>query len=178
MVAKPTPLPAPLATAITAPDTYVIGASDTLTISVWKEPTLTGNLLVRPDGMVSMPLLGDVQASGLTTLQLSTLIQEKLKKFIQDPNVSVVLTQIHSKVIYLLGEVARKGPVEMTPNMTLLEAISSAGGLTDYANAKRIYILRRESGAQQKIPAHYKEALKGDYALNVLLRPGDTIVVP
>ena len=112
--------------------------------------------------MISLPLLGDVPASGLTPLQLASSIQEKLKKFIQDPNVSVVLTQIHSKTVYLLGEVEKKGPVEMTPGMTLLEAISSAGGLTDFANAKKIYILRNESGAHQKIPVHYKEALKGD----------------
>lgn len=177
-IVKPTPLPTPIVAAGTAPDAYVIGTSDTLTVSVWKEPALTGNLLVRPDGVVSMPLLGDVQASGLTSLQLSSLIQERLKKFIQDPSVSVVLTQIHSKVIYLLGEVAKKGPVEMTPGMTLLEAISSAGGLTDYANTKKIYILRKQSDATQKIVTHYKEALKGNYAFNVPLKPGDTIVVP
>jgi len=161
-----------------AADTYVIGPTDTLTVTVWKEPTLTGNLLVRPDGMISMPLLGDVPASGLTPLQLAGSIQTKLKKFIQDPNVSVVLTQIHSKTIYLLGEVGKKGPVEMTPNMTLLEAISSAGGLTDFANSKKIYILRNESGTHQKIPVHYKQALKGDSSCNVLLKSGDTIVVP
>ena len=162
----------------TAADTYVIGASDTLTVTVWKEPTLTGSLLVRPDGMISMPLLGDVQACGLTPLQLADLIRAKLKKLIQDPNVSVVLTQIHSRFIYLLGEVGKRGPLDMTPGMTLLEAISSAGGLTDFANAKKIYILRNEAGTHQKIPVHYKEALKGDTALNLLLKPGDTIVVP
>ena len=88
-----------------AADTYVIGPTDTLTVTVWKEPTLTGSILVRPDGVISLPLLGDVPASGLTPLQLASSIQEKLKKFIQDPNVSVVLTQIHSKTVYLLGEV-------------------------------------------------------------------------
>jgi len=149
-----------------------------LAVTVWKEPTLSGSLLVRPDGMISMPLLGDIQASGTTPLQLAGLIEAKLKKFMQNPKVSVVLTEIHSKVIYLLGEVGKKGPVEMTPGMTLLEAISSAGGLTDFANSKKIYILRNEAGMQQKIPVHYKEALKGDAALNLPLKPGDTIVVP
>lgn len=176
--AKPVPAAAPGTAPASAADTYVIGASDTITVTVWKEPTLSSSLLVRPDGMISMPLLGDIQASDMTPLELADLIQTKLKKFIQDPNVSVVLTQIHSKVIYLLGEVGKKGPVEMTPGMTLLEAISSAGGLTDYANAKKVYILRKESGTQQKIPVHYKDALKGDNALNVPLKPGDTIVVP
>jgi polysaccharide export outer membrane protein len=173
------PAPAGLASAAgAASDSYVIGASDVLTITVWKEPTLSGSLLVRPDGMVSVPLLGDVQASGLTPLQLADQIAVKFKKFIQDPNVSVVLTQINSKKIYLLGEVGKKGPVEMTPGMTLLEAIASAGGLTDYANTKKIYILRDDAGKHEKIPVHYKEALKGDSELNLVLKSGDTIVVP
>ncbi len=159
-------------------DSYVIGPSDVLAVTVWKEPTLSSSLLVRPDGMISLPLLGDVRATGLTPLQLADQITTKLKKYVQDPNVSVVISQIHSKVVYLLGEVARKGPIEMTSGMTLLEAISSAGGLTDYANTKKIYILRDVSGTHQKIPVHYKEALKGDSALNLVLKPGDTIVVP
>ena len=164
--------------AVAAADSYVIGPSDVLTITVWKEPTLSGNVLVRPDGMISMPLLGDVQASGITPLQLAAQITTKLKKYVQDPNVSIVISAINSKVVYILGEVAKKGPVEMTSGMTLLEAISSAGGLTDYANTKKIYILRDESGTHQKIPVHYKDALKGNSALNLALKPGDTIVVP
>jgi polysaccharide export outer membrane protein len=159
-------------------DTYVIGPSDTITVAVWKEPTLSASLLVRPDGMISMPLLGDVQAAGLTPLKLADQITLKLKKFIQDPNVSIVINAIHSKVVYLLGEVGRKGPIEMTPNMTLLEAIGGAGGLTDFANTKKIYILRNDGVTHQKIPVHYKEALKGDTALDLVLKPGDTIVVP
>ena len=159
-------------------ESYVIGASDVLTITVWKETSLSGNILVRPDGMISMSLLGDVQAAGLTPLQLSEQIGSKLKKYIQDPKVSVVIYQIHSKVVYMLGEVAKKGPVEMTPGMTLLAAVASAGGLTDFANSKKIYILRNDGRAQQRIPAHYKEALKGDSTFNVVLKPGDTIVVP
>jgi len=123
-------------------DSYVIGAADVLAITVWKEPTLSGTILVRPDGMISLSLLGDVQASGTTPAQLADQISTKLKKYVQDPNVSVVVSQIHSKVIYMLGEVTKKGPVEMTQGMTLLEAISSAGGLTDFANQRKIYILR------------------------------------
>lgn len=190
---KPAEVTAPVATAplvvapaITAPglapgaaaDTYVIGPSDVLSISVWKEPTLSGTILVRPDGMISMPLLDDVQASGLTPLQLADQIAKKLKKFVLDPNVTVVISQIHSKVIYLLGEVAKKGPVDMTPDMTLLQAIASAGGLTDYANTRKLYVLRDEAGKQVKIPVHYKKALKGNSTDNLVLKPGDTIVVP
>jgi len=92
--------------------------------------------------------------------------------------VSVVLTEINSKVIYLLGEIGKKGPVKMTPGMTLLEAIASAGGLTDFANSKKMYILRDQDGKHQKIQVHYKQAIKGDPAFNLVLQPGDTIVVP
>lgn len=165
-------------TGVAAPDSYIIGASDVLAVTVWKEPTLSGSILVRPDGMISLALLGDVQASGLTPLQLADQISSKLKKYIQDPNVSVVVSQIHSKVVYLLGEVVKRGPVEMTHEMTVLEAIASAGGLTDFANTKKIYILRNENGLHLTIPVHYKQALKGGGALNLVLRPGDTIVVP
>jgi polysaccharide export outer membrane protein len=158
---------------------YVIGASDVLTITVWREPTLSGSILVRPDGMISLALVGDVKASGLTPLQLTDQIAIKLKKYIQDPKVSVVVAQIHSKLVFLLGEVGKKGPVEMTPGMTLLEAISAGGGLTDFANTKKMYVLRNEKvGSQTKIAVNYKEALKGNATSNIALKPGDTIVVP
>lgn len=176
-VAAPAPA-GPDSGAGTASSSYVIGPSDVLTITVWKEPTLSGNILVRPDGMITVSLIGDVQATGLTPLQLADQIASKLKKYIQDPNVSVVVGEIHSKVIYLLGEVGKKGPVEMTSGMTLLDAIAAAGGLTDYANAKKIYILRNEAGKHERIPVHYKEALKGNSDFNLILQPGDTIVVP
>jgi polysaccharide biosynthesis/export protein len=157
---------------------YVIGASDLLTVTVWKEATISGSYLVRPDGMISIPLVGDIQASGLTATQLGNQIAIKLKKFMQDPNVTVLISQIHSKVVYLLGEVAKRGPVEMTAGMTFLQAISNAGGLTDYANTKKMYILRTIAGKQTTIPLHYKLALKGDGTENLILQPGDTIVVP
>lgn len=174
----PAAAPADPAPAAASTGTYVIGASDVLTVTVWNQPTLSGSLLVRPDGMVSVPLLGDVQASGLTPEQLAEQIATKLKKFVQDPNVSVLISQIHSKVVYLMGEIDKRGPVDMTPGMTLLQAISSAGGLTYYANTKKMYILRNEAGKHEKIPVHYKQALKGDSTLDLSLRPGDTIVVP
>jgi polysaccharide export outer membrane protein len=175
---KPAEPAAPAAVAVAASDSYVIGASDVLNITVWKEPTLSGTILVRPDGMISLALLGDVQASGLTPLQLAEQISAKLKKYIQDPNVSVVISQIHSKVVYMLGEVVKRGPVEMTSGMTVLQAIASASGLTDFANKKKIYILRNDSGTQQRIPVNYKEALKGDNGSDLVLKPGDTIVIP
>jgi polysaccharide export outer membrane protein len=157
---------------------YIIGPSDQLTITVWKEGSFSGSYLVRPDGMISIPLVGDIQAAGLTAAQLGNQISLRLRKFLLDPNVTVLISQIHSKVVYLLGEVMKKGPVEMTAGMTLLQAISSAGGLTEYANTKKMYILRTESGKQSSIPLHYKLALKGNGTDNLELHPGDTIVVP
>ena len=171
-------VPAPVVTAVSVPDSYVIGASDVVIVSVLKEPTLSSSLLVRPDGMISMPLLGDIQAAGKTPLQLAADVTTKLKKFIQDPNVTITLSQMNSKKVYLIGEVGRTGPMELTPGMTLLQAIATAGGLSQFANAKKIYILRTEGGKQQKIPVQYKQALRGDSSFNLPLIPGDTIVVP
>jgi polysaccharide export outer membrane protein len=171
--------PVPASTSTTrVDDNYMIGPLDVLTVNVWKEQALSGTLLVRPDGMISMSLIGDVQAAHFTPAQLGDQISAKLKKYVQDPNVTVVVSQIHSKMVYLLGEVEKKGPVEMAPDMTLLEAISIAGGPTDFANTKKIYVLRNEGGKHVKIPVRYKEALKGNQSCNLLLKPNDTIVVP
>jgi polysaccharide export outer membrane protein len=157
---------------------YVIGPDDSLAITVWKEPTLSGTIPVRPDGMISMALIGDLRAAGRTPMQLADDITEKLKKYIQDPNVSVVVMADTSQRIFVIGEVGHVGPVPMTPGMTPLQAIASGGGLTPFANSKKIYILRNEGGKQQKIPFNYKEALKGDDSQRIPLKPGDTIVVP
>jgi polysaccharide export outer membrane protein len=186
--AKPEPAkteldkPAPQATAKpitpTMSDDYVIGELDSISVTVFKEPTLSAGLLVRPDGMITLPLLGDIKASGKTPLKLANDIATALKAYVQDPSVTVVLTGMNSKIIYLIGEIGHTGPMGMTPGMTLLQAIASAGGLSQYANAKKIYILRIVNGTQQKIPVQYKQALKGDLSLNLPLIPGDTIVVP
>jgi polysaccharide export outer membrane protein len=157
---------------------YVIGPEDVLHIAVWKEPDLTATLPVRPDGKISLPLLDDVQASGLTPKQLAVSVTEKLKKYIADPHVTVVVTQINSKRIYLVGEVSHPGATPMLPNMTVLQALSSAG-LSQFANTKRIYVLRTENGKQQKLPVNYQKLVKGErIEQNYVLRPGDTIVVP
>lgn len=176
--AATTAQPSAAAGAAAETGTYVIGPSDVIAVTVFKEPTLSNTLLVRPDGMISIPLLGDVEASGKTPGELAIEITAKLKKYIQDPNVTVLLSAMNSKKIYMMGEVARIGPVELIPGMTLLQAIASAGGLTVYANSGKIYILRTESGRQEKIPVQYKQALRGDSASNLTLKAGDTIVVP
>jgi polysaccharide export outer membrane protein len=156
---------------------YVIGPEDSLQITVWKEPTLSGTIPVRPDGMISMVLVGDIPAAGMTPTALSTDISQRLKKYIQDPVVTVVVLGVNSQRIFLVGEVVKVGPVVMTPGMTPLQAIVTGGGLTQFANSRRIYLLRVVAGKQQKIPFNYKQALKGENA-GVSLLPGDTIVVP
>jgi len=157
---------------------YVIGPEDVLHISVWKETELTTTLPVRPDGKISLPLLDDVQASGLTPKQLAAAVTEKLKKYIADPRVTVVVNQINSKRIYLVGEVLHGGAMAMLPDMTVLQALSSAG-LNQFANTKRIYVLRTENGKQQKLPVDYRRLVKGEQIeQNYVLQPGDTIVVP
>jgi polysaccharide export outer membrane protein len=159
------------------PARYVIGADDQLQITVWKEPTLSGTIPVRPDGMISLVLVGDLRAAGLTPMALSADISQRLKKYIQDPVVTVVVLGVNSQRIFTVGEVNRVGPLMMTPGMTTLQAIVTAGGLTQFANSKRIYILRTVAGKQEKIPFNYKQALKGENQGAPLL-PGDTIVVP
>jgi polysaccharide export outer membrane protein len=157
---------------------YVIGPEDVLHIAVWKESDLTATLPVRPDGKISLPLLNDVQASGLTPLQLASSLTEKLKKYIADPRVTVVVTTINSKKIYLVGEVLHSGAAALSPNMTVLQALSSAG-LNQFAKTNKIYVLRTENGRQQKLPVNYRKLVKGErIEQNYLLRPGDTIVVP
>ena len=157
---------------------YVIGPEDVLHIAVWREPDLTATLPVRPDGKISLPLLNDVQASGLTPQQLADSLTEKLKKYVADPRVTVVVTQINSKRVYMVGEVFHPGPMSLIANMTVLQALSSAG-LNQFANTKRIYVLRTENGKQQKLPVNYRKLVKGEQIeQNYLLQPGDEIVVP
>jgi len=164
--------------AASVPSDYVIGADDTLRITVWKEPDMNATLPVRPDGKISLPLLDDVQAAGMTPMQLAASIKEKLKKYIADPRVTVVVTAMNSQRIYVLGEVTHTGAMPLLPNMTVLQALSSAG-FTQFANLKAIYLLRVQNGEQTKIRFNYKDALKGKGTQqNIVLRPGDTIVVP
>ena len=139
---------------------------------------MSATLPVRPDGKISLPLLDDVQAAGLTPLQLKDSITAKLKKFIADPRVTVVVTAMNSQRIYVLGEVTHTGAMALLPHMTMLQALSSAG-FTQFANLKAIYLLRMQDGQQTKIKFNYKDAIKGgDTQQNIVLKPGDTIVVP
>jgi polysaccharide biosynthesis/export protein len=158
---------------------YRIGPQDILRIDVWKEEQLTRTVPVRPDGKVTLPLLNDVHAAGLTPMQLSQAIGGELKKFITNPQVTVTVMEINSRRIYVTGEVLRSGAYPMLPKMTVLQALSGSGGFTQFARTKKIYVLRTEQGKQTKLPFNYNEVLSGKRAeQNIVLEPGDVIVVP
>jgi polysaccharide export outer membrane protein len=169
--------PAAAATPTTAEEDYRIGAQDVVQIDVWKEPEITRIIPVRPDGRISLPLLNDVQAAGLTAMQLAGNIREGLTKYLNNPQVTVTVTQINSRRVFVNGEVARSGAIPLLPGMTALQALSTAGGFSQFARIKGIYILRSEYGRQTKISYDYKQVLKGNKE-DILLQPGDVIVVP
>ena len=158
---------------------YVIGSEDVLQINVWKESDISSSVPVRPDGKISLPLLNDVQAAGLTPLQLAAAIVERLKQFIAEPRVTVIVTAMNSRRAYVMGQVTRQGAVLLVSNLTVLQALSAAGGPVQFANTKKIYVLRAEGGKQQRLPFNYDSVIKGkNPEQNINLKPGDTIVVP
>ncbi len=158
---------------------YKIGPQDILKIDVWREDQLTRTVPVRPDGKVTLPLLNDVQAAGLTAMQLASTITEGLKKYINNPQVTVSVMEINSRRVYVTGEVAKAGAYALLPHMTVLQALSSSGGFTQFARVKNIYVLRTENGKQVKLPFNYKQAISGkNPEQNIELQPGDVIVVP
>lgn len=172
------PIAAPQAPKGTLDPDYVVGAGDSLEVDVFNEPKFSGSLPVRPDGMISITLVGDIPAAGYTPMQLGQEITSRLKKLITDPSVTVKVLTINSKRIYMVGEIGHVGPLAMTPGMTPLQAIATAGGPGPYANVKHIYILRSVAGKQQKIPFNYKKAIKDGDMQGVTLVNGDTIVIP
>jgi polysaccharide biosynthesis/export protein len=158
---------------------YKIGPQDMVRVDVWKEPDVSRTIPVRPDGKISLPLLNDVQAAGLTAVQLANVIRDGLTKYITSPQVTVTVTEINSRRVYCNGEVMKPGAIALLPNMTALQAISSCGGFTQFARIKNIYILRVEDGKQVQHPFNYKDVIKGKKPEdNILLQPGDVIVVP
>jgi polysaccharide biosynthesis/export protein len=165
--------------AATQDPNYIIGAQDVLDISVWKEPEVSRVVPVRPDGKISLPLLNDVLAAGLTPSQLAAQITVSLKKYVTSPQVTVIVTTINSQRIYIIGEVTRPGAFPMLPGMNVLQGLSSAGGFTQFAKTRSIYVLRMENGKQQKYPVNYKDVVSGKHPdQDISLKAGDTIVVP
>ncbi len=179
--APPTTAPASASAAASAtpdPD-YKIGPQDVVRIDVWKEPDISRTIPVRPDGKISVPLLNDVQAAGLTAMQLAGSLRDGLTKYLTNPQVTVTVTEINSRRVYITGEVTKAGAFPLLPNMTVLQALSTAGGFTQFARIKAIYVLRAEDGKQVKHPFNYKDVVKGNHEeQNILLLPGAVIVVP
>jgi polysaccharide export outer membrane protein len=177
--APATPPPVVAAPGVTLPPEYTIGTDDVLSVIFWRDKELTSDVTVRPDGKVSLPLLNDVQASGLTPAQLKDRIVEESKKYVEDPNVTVVVKDIKSRRVFITGEVKKPGPYSLTGTTTVLQLLSISGGLGDYAKADKISIVRTENGKPVSFRFNYKEVLAGKkLAQNIELRPGDTIIVP
>ena len=169
----------PTASPATTVSAYIIGPEDVLDINVWKEPDMTRIVPVRPDGKISLPLINDVQAAGSTPQQLASTVTEKLRKFLTEPQVTVIVTQINSQRVFVIGEVLRAGAFPLIPGMTVLQALSSAGGFTTFADVKKIHVMRLVNGKRIELPFNYREVLKGDNPdQNIKLEPGDTVVVP
>ena len=161
------------------PADYVIGPQDVLYVNVWKEPEVSATVPVRTDGKISLALLNDVQAAGLTPMQLTESLTEKLRKYLSEPRVTVTVTAMNSQRIFFIGQVRRPGAMPLPANTTVLQAIAAAGGLTEDANGKKIQVMRKEDGKQVKYPFNYNEVIKGGrMEQNIVLKPGDTIIVP
>jgi polysaccharide export outer membrane protein len=173
-VAAPAAMTEPPPGPVAVSSNYVIGADDSIKVDVWKEPNLSATLPVRPDGKISLPLVGDIAAAGFTPMQLAADITTRLKQYVTNPVVDVSVLEVNSKRVFLIGEVLHTGPIAITPGMTILQALAACGGLTPYANKKHIYILRGSA----KIPFDYTKALKKGDMQGVSLVPSDTIVVP
>jgi polysaccharide export outer membrane protein len=159
---------------------YRIGPGDVLQVSVWKEADASiPSVVVRPDGKIGLPLLKDVEVVGLTPHEAETMITRRLEKFIPEADVAVVVKDINSKKVYIVGAVKKEGPIRYAYSMTVMQAISEAGGLSDYAKRKKIYVLRSENGKDYRLPFDYDAVLRGErMELNIPLLPGDTLIVP
>jgi polysaccharide export outer membrane protein len=162
------------------PDSYIIGSDDVLSIIVWKEPEISQRVPVRPDGMISLPLLGEIKARGLTPVQLEEEITDLLKKLMSDPQVTVIVGQVNSLTFNIVGQVMKPGYFPITRPITVLDAIALCGGFRDFAKQKKIYVLRKAAdGNEERLKFNYKEVIKGkNMAQNVVLQPHDTLVVP
>jgi polysaccharide export outer membrane protein len=167
-------------TAATAvPADYVIGPEDVLSVVYWRDKDMTGDVSVRPDGKISLPLLNDVQAAGLTPAQLRDRLVEASKQYFEDPSVTVVVKQMNSHKVFITGEVSKPGPYPLVGPTTVLQLISIAGGLREYAESKNIIIVRTENGRPVTYPFNYKDVVsRKNLRQNIELKSGDTVIVP
>jgi polysaccharide export outer membrane protein len=161
------------------PAKFIIGVGDVLLITFWREQNLSGDVVVRPDGRISVPLLNDVQAAGATPEQLARDLAAAAGKFVDDPDVSVIVKEIHSRRVFLVGQVAAPGMVTLTGDMNVLQLLAVGGGLLEYADRKHILITRSESRQEKRFKFNYDDVLKGkNLKQNIVLQSGDTVVVP
>ena len=179
--ASPAGAPTPVASGATptVPADYVIGADDSLSIVFWRDKDMSADVTVRPDGKVSLPLLNEVQASGLTPEQLRARVIEAASQFLEDPNATVVVREIRSRKVFITGNVAKPAAYPLVGDLNVLQLIAQAGGLQEYADAKNIVVLRTEGGKQHFFKVNFNDVIKkGNVAQNIALKPGDTVVVP
>lgn len=181
------PAPAPAATAVASvaparvdvPSDYTIGPDDILSIVFWRDKDMSADVVVRPDGRITLPLVSDVQAGGLTPELLRDRIREQAAKFIEDPNVTVVVKQINSRRVYVTGQVGKPGAYPLSNPTTVLQLLSMAGGVSEFADYKKIVVMRTEDGKQRALKFNYRDVTRGkNLQQNILLKPGDTVVVP
>src|SRR5215467_3728845 len=167
------------ATPVVVPPEYVIGTDDVMKVDFWRDKDMSSEVTVRPDGKISLPLINEIQAAGLTPAQLRERIAEEARKYVEDPTVTVEVKAINSRRVYITGEVKKPGPYALTGSMTVLQLISIAGGLGDYAKQEKITIVRAEKGKQIAFRFNYKEVLNQQkLGQNIELKPGDTVAVP
>jgi polysaccharide export outer membrane protein len=161
------------------PSDYSIGPEDVLGINFWKDAEMTGDVTVRPDGRITLPLLGDIQAAGATPTELAGRIMQEAKKLIADPTVTVIVRTINSRKVYITGQVTNPGAYPLTGPRTVMQLIALAGGLTEYADKKNITITRTEQGKPVALKLNYNDVARGkNLSQNIVLKPGDTVVVP
>ncbi len=158
---------------------YVVGEGDVLHIDVWQEPEVSQNVTVRPDGNISLPLINEMKVGGMTPLQIQGLVADKLKGFVNQPKVTVTVTEVHSRRAFITGEVTHPGEFPLNTQVTVLQLIAQAGGFTPFAKTENIMILRIDNGKELRLKFKYKEVLRGkNTEQNIALQPGDTVVVP
>jgi polysaccharide export outer membrane protein len=168
----------PSRAAIGSSSQYTIGVADILRVNVWKNLDLSQTVTVDPDGFVSLPLLGNVNVAGLSTDQLGTLLAAKYASYVVTPQVTVSVVDIRSRAVFVMGQVGKAGSYPLLAPTTVLQLIAQAGGLTPFAKRKNIYVLRASMGQSEKIPFNYVKVVRGDTRANIVLQPGDTVIVP
>jgi polysaccharide export outer membrane protein len=175
---EPAPAAGGGAAAVAVPGDYIIGPEDILSVVFWREKDLSADVVVRPDGKISLPMLNDVQAEGLTPQQLADVVEKAAVKYVRDPGATVMVKEIRSRKIYVVGEVAKPGEYPMGSDMNVLQALAEAGGLLEHANRRNVAVVRKQKGGEQRFTFNYNDVIRGrNTDQNIQLRPGDTILV-